>query len=258
MTSSSSSDRATPGPLPPASAGTAPARGGGIALLASAIALTLVAFGLAYSAYNACGYALLGFSLSNCQRAVPDPVVRRDPATRVAALEAEGEQLARDLGAVRDRLRQAKACPVPPPAPRAEAPPPAPPPAIRDDDWQNRKVESLQGCWQLDSDYRLQDINTKVITTVESWQVCFGADGQGQQTLRLSDGKTCTAPVKAAFPTGDRLELNDQADVTCEGGTIIFRRDIACQRQASATIDCSSHQPQHGGQNRVSLRRQAR
>ncbi len=129
--------------------------------------------------------------------------------------------------------------PPPPPPPPA---PPAPPQDIPEDAWENRDVSFLEGCWNLISDYRLTDINTGRITNVRSWQMCFDANGGGRQTIVFENGARCNAPVRGRFP-GQRLMINDLSDVRCDNGTLIFRREVSCDRRADGTAECFSRQP---------------
>src|SRR5690349_21117603 len=85
--------------------------------------------------------------------------------------------------------------PTPPPAPIPRpqpAPQPAPTPAVAPPEpergpqdiprqaWDNRDVGFLEGCWDLQSDYRVQERQTGRVISVRSWTMCFDHDGNGR------------------------------------------------------------------------------
>ena len=141
--------------------------------------------------------------------------------------------------------------PAPPPVPPvpeslAELPQPPPPPLpdeIPEEAFEERDVSYLQGCWSLDSDYRLREINSGRITGVRDWQMCFDANGRGTQNLTFDNGVQCGGSVGARFEDGESLAVNDLDEVSCSDGTRIFRREIDCQRTREGSVDCTSIQP---------------
>ena len=115
----------------------------------------------------------------------------RDPAPAGPSPELAAELERR--AALEDRLRDLErslaglgACP--PPA--LPAPEPEPEPDQLDAErWHNRDISLLEGCWSLASDYELTHARTGEVTTVESWRMCFDAEGRGDQQLARSDGR---------------------------------------------------------------------
>ncbi len=147
--------------------------------------------------------------------------------------------------------------PPPPPRPEPPPPPPAPepPPDIPEQAWNDQDVSFLEGCWDLISDYRLQDIDTGRVTGVRAWTMCFEPNGGGRQTMVFDNGVTCSAPVQADF-SGRRLLINDRSDVVCENQFRIFRRVLDCRRVPNGTAECTSRQPGRGNSgSRVLFRR---
>jgi hypothetical protein len=240
-------------------------RGLAVAAWAMLGVLLAVAFWLLL---NACGLRLLQGSplLQFC----PAPVAARgaDPAlaaelARQRALEAEIERL--ELA-----LLRAPGCPPAPPA-RAEVEPaptplPAPAPgpaqapapeAIPEDAWRERDISFLEGCWELDTDYQVQHVETGEISRAASWQVCFDAAGEGRQTLVFDDGTRCSGPMLGSFAEQGSLQLQDEADLRCDNDTYIYQRRLACERLDPATAQCDSFQPETGGRDEVTFRHRA-
>jgi hypothetical protein len=232
-----------------------------LAVAVSAIVLAVASYGLSRQALVSCGATVFGFVLSNCVPAEPVATVRDDSRDRLAALAAEAEHLERQLRAVRTAVAQRPVCPAPPVAPSRAPPVPPPPvrptvaPAIDDSTWRKREVASLQGCWDLDSDYRVQDTDTKVVATVTAWSICLEPNGTGRQNIKLSDGVTCESTVSARFPTESSLAITDVGDVMCSNKSRIFQREIECARQTTSQIACDARQPTQGTNSAVKLRR---
>ncbi len=113
----------------------------------------------------------------------------------------------------------------------------------------------MEGCWNLESDYRLRDVNSGAIVQVNRWQVCLDAQGRGNQTLRFSDGTTCEAPVAASFNSAGRLVLRDQGNVQCSNGTQIFERVTTCSLNSQGQADCVTTQRETNSRSNVRLRR---
>ena len=239
-----------------------------VALAGSALALLVFSVGLARSALFACGFGGFGIWMSNCPNVSAPLRNSASASTRLAGLEAESEQLERQLRQARDNLGQRPACPPEQekranaqpvrPTPAAPASPPVTGPAIDNRVWSQQEVAALEGCWELSSDYRLRNVSTNVVSTVSAWSVCLEKSGRGTQKLIMSDNTMCEAPIKAGFPSADKLELQDEDRVKCNNGTEIFRRDISCVRQSSAVVQCESHQPEResgGGRSNVTLKR---
>jgi hypothetical protein len=190
----------------------------------------------------------------------PDHVGRvnelREAEAREAQLRQEIARVALELG------NRRTACPPPPPPPPqrpAQVTPPAPPPAppaLPEDRWRRGDVSMLEGCWNLDSDYSLFFGRTQQEIRVRSWQMCFGADGRGRQTLVFENGMRCEGPAVGSF-RGQTLLIDDTADVRCSGGAYIHQRRAECQRLSDTRAQCvSTHtDPAIRGQSRFTLRR---
>ena len=261
------------------------------------VALAILLAILFYSLLGACAVRWAGGALilSSCPAADPNPDLARLREAQ-QSLEAEVRRL--EL-ALLDR----PLCPIPPepappptteparPAPVPEPPeppprpaePPTPPPvqpapepnpsqkpaAIPEAAWDNRDLGFLEGCWDLESDYQLRDVDTGRISSVESWAMCFDAHGNGEQRLHLSDQTNCSSGTRASFTADGRLRFEDTDNVPCVDpgilsellpglvpGSYIHRREIDCDRASDEIAQCESFQPETGGRSRVVLRRQ--
>ncbi len=189
----------------------------------------------------------------------PLPACRVD-AAGLAALEEldRAREEGRGLMAERDRLRQDRGrrmaeCPLPepPPAPEPPAPPaapPAPPPAppaqppraaLPQERWDRGDVALLEGCWNLDSNYRTRDVDTGRIDTVRSWRMCFDRNGRGTQTMVYDNNRRCTGPVTGRFE-GQTLLIDDTADLPCDDRYRILHRLARCERSNENRAECES------------------
>ena len=121
--------------------------------------------------------------------------------------------------------------------------------------WNEKDISIMDGCWSLASDYRLQDIRTRRIKTVASWEVCFDESGRGQQKLVLSDGTRCAGSVSADFQQDNTLRFDDADNVPCSDDSYIFKRGITCRRASDERAECTSVQPETGQQSRITLTR---
>jgi hypothetical protein len=139
-----------------------------------------------------------------------------------------------------------------------EATPPQPPAEeapIDDEQWEEKDIGLLEGCWTLDSNYRLRDITTGDITTVDDWQVCFDDEGVGRQQFQLSNGATCDGPISGSFDAEGALRLDDQSDIECSDDTRIFQRQIVCERAGDGTATCEGRQEETDSRARIRLKR---
>jgi hypothetical protein len=203
---------------------------------------------------NACGLRLLRGSplLHFCAAPLGAPGMDRGLAAEIARqrqLEAEIERL--ELA-----LLRAPAC-APPPEQTEVEPVPAPlpePEAIPEEAWRERDIGFLEGCWDLDTDYRVEHVQTGEVSVAESWQVCFDAAGEGRQTLIFDDGTECTGPMLGSFGEQGSLQLQDQGNLRCDNNTYIYERLLTCERVDPATAQCDSFQPETGGRDDVTFR----
>ncbi len=191
--------------------------------------------------------------------------------SRLAALEEVRAGLLREIAALERALANTQ-CEVTLPAPpveRADVTPPPPPrpdvPLQRPSDpegldrgsFESRDISVLDGCWDLDSDYRTRNVDTGAITDYTRWHMCFDQTGSGTQTMQGTDGTTCQGPVQGRFDDAGRLIMDDGAPVRCSSGGTIFRRVITCELDDAGRADCLSRQPfdGRGGAAEVGLRR---
>lgn len=167
---------------------------------------------------------------------------------RRAALEAE-------LHALERELRSLASCPVPapPPQPEPQQQAEADPAAIDPERWRQQDVGLLEGCWLLDSDYRLEVLETGRVFTVPYWRACFDGAGAGRQEFRLSDQSRCASGMSAQFEGTDRLILDDRVQVPCTNGIRILRRRAICQLDAQNQAICEIRDER--GATTVRLRR---
>lgn len=120
--------------------------------------------------------------------------------------------------------------------------------------WEEQDVGLLEGCWSLASDYSIRNVDTGEISEVEAWEMCFDASGEGSQTLRMTDGSTCTGEVAAGFEPDGRLRINDIGNPDC-GDTYIYERRILCELAPGGAADCISRQPETDSRSRVRIAR---
>ena len=198
--------------------------------------------------------SLLGeYSPWECNRIEPRParVALETETERGRYLEDEIRRLEREL------IARANNCPVQPPVT-----PPRPTEQPEDDQtfdrdrWEDRDITMLDGCWILDSDYSVRNIETNVVTSVKSWKVCFDNAGGGNQELELTDGKVCKSDVTAEFSDDGKLVFKDVGDVPCTGGLKIFQRTITCTLGQDSRAVCKSKSSHGGSESNVSLRRE--
>lgn len=227
---------------------------GPLAFLAAALVLV-------FALLPACAaISFLGIVPEDCRPPLPDPATARmeREAERGALLLAEIRRLERQL------LARAN-CPVaPPPAPPAPEPepepePPADPPPEQTEDqfdrdrWEQGDISIMEGCWLLDSDYKLRHIETGELITVPFWRACFDADGNGTQELRMSNGAECSGPMTADFTSDTEMQLSDNADVPCSQGLRIFKRTTQCTLDQNDRAVCVSRN--QGGSSNIRLKR---
>ena len=211
-----------------------------VAMAVSAVALTLAAYAIARVSLVACGYGLFGLAYSNCPE-TPAPIVQPvdEEAERAAALEAESEQLERQLRQVRAAIAQTPNCPVPPPLRRAEAPPPPTPP-VQEALKLPRTTAELKGCWQSDrGDIQLtSDDESRRPTGNVRICYCFGDTGNGSITLVYTDQVVCRGQISATV-TGQELTI-DRPQFNCgsQGGLTrgLVKARTTCRANADQNL----------------------
>ena len=219
---------------------------------------------------GACGIVVPGLGRPLVEFCPAPPAVA---ATGPAELDRERlreRALQERLDRLQLTLAAAPACPVPPPAadppPVAEVTPPEVPPAeaapseglpaevalIPEQEWEDRDVTLLEGCWTLISGIEITDVATDQLYGVRDWQICFDEAGNGRQTIVFEDGTTCDGAMTAQFLDNGNLRFEDDADIICTGGFRIFRIINECERLDDGTARCSGRQPDQGTEDIVS------
>ena len=118
--------------------------------------------------------------------------------------------------------------------------------------WEQGNVRALSGCWILDWNYELIEVDTKESVGVSSWDICFEVGtNKGQQNLIFDNNVKCTdASIEGQFSilnTGTKLNLDDLSDINCDGKWTIFRRQIQCELTNEDTAaTCISRQFREG------------
>ena len=215
--------------------------------LGAAILLVL-ALVLAILLLPSCGVRFGGFGEVNFCR-----LPAASGMSSALAAEAERQAALEDrLRGLERRLAALPACPMPPPAqPEPE------PEGLDPERWRERDTTLLEGCWSLGSDYNIRNRQTRVVTQVDSWEMCFDAEGRGEQQFVLSDGRECEADVTAEFLEDGRLQISDRENVRCTGGSYIYRRVIDCELDPNGEAACESRQPETNSRSNVRISRRA-
>ena len=125
-------------------------------------------------------------------------------------------------------------------------PPEPDPDALDAEKWEEKDISVLEGCWDLSSDYHVKDIISGEIIGVESWEMCFDSQGNGDQQIVMSNGAECTADTQASFVEDGRLQISDLDDVQCTDGSYIYRRFMHCELEPNGEAACISQQPETG------------
>lgn len=222
---------------------------------------------------KSCGLRLPFFSVA---LSICDDGATQSAASRIATLEEGRSALLREIAALERGLATTQCevtAPEPPreradlmpppqfdmPPPQFDAPParPSDPEGLDRDSFESRDISVLDGCWDLDSDYRTRNVDTGAITDYTRWHMCFDQTGRGTQTMQATDGTTCQGPVEGRFDEAGRLIMDDGTPVQCSNGGTIFRRVITCELDDTGRADCLSRQPfdGRGGAAEVGLRR---
>lgn len=172
---------------------------------------------------------------------------------RLEQLADERRSLEQRLAVLEARLAGETCVPAPQPEPPPE-------PEITEDGidrkaWKDGDVSLLAGCWELDGiDYKTRDIDTGRITTFRLWEICFDADGRGQQMMRSTDGVECQDSATASFLDENRLQINDGTGPACDNGARVFRRETTCTLAQDGRAQCRTRQPDRPGQTESSVR----
>ncbi len=125
------------------------------------------------------------------------------------------------------------------------------------DAWEAGDVGLLEGCWELDSDIRVQDVDTGTYTHFNQWNMCFDASGQGRETMQATNGTSCEGTVSGQFRTTGRLAISEPGNLMCSDGSYIYQRDLDCSLSADGLASCAVRQPELQRNSTVRLRRAA-
>ena len=182
-----------------------------------------------------------------------------DTSTRLASLKQRNESLRRDVVAAERALAQLQCDAVYeqplPVAPPPTLPDPAPAPTIDEDAWRAGDLGALNGCWDLDSNYRVQHIQTWAITHYTQWRMCFDANGGGTEEMTATNGTRCKGSVSGQFDGAGHLAIDEPGNLQCSDGTMIFQRVLNCALSGDGTASCTETQPELGRTSTVRLRR---
>jgi hypothetical protein len=179
-------------------------------------------------------------------------------AAERARLEAEIEGLQRRVAALPDCTVVAEA-PLPEPSPPVAAappeivptprparrPPPPPPPQqpardIEEERWNNRDISLLEGCWDLESNFETVEAGNRRYP-VSSWQMCFDAQGNGEQNfVAFRERKPCAGPVRGAFQPAGQMSIDFVRDARCRPQGTIVRRNSTCVLTPDGRAQCTS------------------
>ena len=116
-----------------------------------------------------------------------------------------------------------------------------PAPEIPEEDWEERDVSFLEGCWTLITNYSITRTDTGQVFDTQDWEMCFDGSGLGDQRLSFDDGNlNCTGTVRARFGPDGTLTLVDRGNVPCDNGSAIDQRILTCERMPDGTADCNT------------------
>ncbi len=175
---------------------------------------------------------------------------------RLADLNAGNTALSREIAFLERELALLQCTAVHPDPPPLVLPTPVPPaPPIDTEAWERRDIGAMDGCWELESDYRTQNDRTGEITHFTEWTMCFADDGQGRATMRATNGTTCAGSVAGSFAQDGRLIVTEAGNLACSDATFIYRRVLGCALLDGGMASCSVDQPQVGRTSTVILRR---
>ncbi|MCV6592374.1 MAG: hypothetical protein OIF48_05435 [Silicimonas sp.] len=177
--------------------------------------------------------------------------------TRLAALEVEALDLRTRIAARERELALMQCTPKPP---VIELPPlkdPGPPPIDREA-WTERDIASLEGCWELDSNFSTTHRDTGEQSTYKTWRICFDTQGNGEEEMRADNGNTCSGIVRSQFNARGVLEIEEPANLRCSDGGFIYRLSSRCTLKGDGTAACEVSQPEVGRSAILNFRRATR
>jgi hypothetical protein len=213
--------------------------GGSLALLLW-IALAALVAAVLWALLAACGLAWPGgrSMLVLC----PVDVAAREVDPALAAGQERQRALQRRVRDLEIALLARPYCA--PPEPVSEPERPSIEDAIREGDEQ-----ALTGCWELVSDYTMEEVSTGEPMPVQDWEICFADDGAASQTMVFASGLQCHGRATADFPDDDTLQIDDAGNMTCPGWGQLLARATTCTLGGDGTAQCVSRdvaRPDHG------------
>ena len=131
---------------------------------------------------------------------------------------------------------------------------PSPVEDLREADFEQGDVAVLEGCWELDSDYRAVDEATGAVSSFDKWSICFDTNGRGVERMRTESGDACVGPVSGTFGEGV-LQIVEPGDLSCNSGNVIYRREMDCSLDGQGFAQCSVRQPEVNTASTARLRR---
>lgn len=176
---------------------------------------------------------------------------------RLAVLEGQNKLL---LDRVLQRERELALIQCQPEVPQQAAlPEPLPQPdKIDRQDWESRRIDLLEGCWELDSEFVTTNTTTGEETKYNQWVMCFDENGNGREEMRAANGNSCEGPVTGVFDGNGALLIEEPGDLACSDGGYIYRLSSSCELNESGTANCVVTQPEVGGSALIEFRRSTR
>ena len=205
-------------------------------LLKSVAMLSLVVFGL-YSIKTVLSDCTI-FSKVNCQ----------SENRKISALEEEINQIKQQISTAQSNSSSLKCTEINTANTNIDEAP-----KIDTSLWEQGDLAVLKGCWKLDWDYKMRDLDTNEIVGVTSWNVCFNSRSEfGIQTLLFENGQNCVdQPIKGEFRNinkQSKLYLDDTKDVECNSGAVVLQRRMECELMQSGDYAmCSTSSMQRDG-----------
>lgn len=129
------------------------------------------------------------------------------------------------------------------------------PPPIDRQDWDNRQIGLLEGCWELDSRFVTTNRDTGAQSRYSEWIMCFDASGRGREDMFADNGNSCSGPVQGHFNADGHLVIEQPGDLPCSDGGYIYRLRSSCRLKDNGTASCAVEQPEVGGSTTVDFRR---
>lgn len=177
---------------------------------------------------------------------------------RLAALTASNSDLERVILQRERELALLQCEPEVPPVTPPASSVPEPPPQIDSEAWDDRRIDLLDGCWELESRFVTTNRQTGEESRYSEWTMCFDASGLGHEEMRADNGNSCSGPVEGRFDDAGNLVIEEPGNLPCSDGGFIYRLRSTCRLQDDGTASCVVRQPELGGSTTVDFRRSTR